>query len=99
MSSSPVGAALPAGVAKRLPVSSGSRLRRALPVGAECQPDGGVHFRVWAPRRKQVRVVMDIDGTRRELALTAEGTGYFSGLSETAGAGTLYRFQLDTDDT
>ena len=70
-----------------------------LPIGAECQPDGGVHFRVWAPQREQVRVVLDLDGTPRALALTAEGTGYFSGLSAEARAGALYRFQLGTDDT
>ena len=55
-----------------------------------------MHFRVWAPRRKQVRVVMD--GTTRELVLAAEGNGYFSALSSEAGPGTLYRFKLDTDD-
>jgi len=40
---------------------------------------------------------MDINGTARELDLTAESAGYFSGLSEEAGVGTLYRFQLDGD--
>ena len=29
---------------------------RRLPIGAEPQPGGGVHFRVWAPRRKRVVV-------------------------------------------
>jgi maltooligosyltrehalose trehalohydrolase len=90
--------ALPEEAARRASAPAGARLRRSLPVGAECQRDGGVHFRVWAPRRKQVRVVMNIDGTTRELVLTAEGNGYFSGLSGEAGAGTLYRFQLDADD-
>jgi len=40
---------------------------------------------------------MDIDGTAREMDLTAESNDYFSGLSEEAGVGTLYRFQLDGD--
>ena len=33
---------------------------RHLPIGAEPQPDGGVHFRVWAPRCREV--VVEIEG-------------------------------------
>src|SRR5438270_293210 len=33
-----------------------------LPVGAEPAPGGGVHFRVWAPRRKKVEVVYEPRG-------------------------------------
>jgi maltooligosyltrehalose trehalohydrolase len=32
---------------------------RRLPVGAEAQPGGGVHFRVWAPARQQVEVLIE----------------------------------------
>ena len=33
---------------------------RRLPVGAELLPDGGgTHFRVWAPKRRSVRVVFE----------------------------------------
>lgn len=34
---------------------------RRLPVGAEVAPDGGVHFRVWAPGRQRVRVLVEGD--------------------------------------
>jgi maltooligosyltrehalose trehalohydrolase len=62
-------------------------------VGAEVAPEG-VHFRVLAPKRKRVAVVLpDL-----EVPLTAEGDGYFSGLAEGAGAGALYRFRLDGGD-
>src|SRR5215831_6420905 len=100
MSSTPLSEArtLSEGGSSRAPASGGASLRRRLPIGAECQPEGGVHFRVWAPQRKQVRVALNIDGTSRELELTAEGNGYYSGLAEAAGAGTLYRFQLDADE-
>jgi maltooligosyltrehalose trehalohydrolase len=64
---------------------------RRLPVGAEIQPTGGVHFRVWAPRRKQVDALWD--GGMRELA--PEGNGYFSAFFADARAGTLYRYRLD----
>src|SRR5438477_9804721 len=33
-------------------------LFRSHPVSAEVLPEGGVHFRVWAPKRKQVEVVI-----------------------------------------
>ena len=49
-------------------------LQRRLPRGAE-PVDEGVHFRVWAPRRKQVDVV--IEGLRA-IALERESNGYFS---------------------
>lgn len=65
---------------------------RRLPVGAELQPAGGVHFRVWAPRRKRVEVALEGGGLH---ALEAEGNGYFSGLAESLGPGTRYRYRLD----
>jgi maltooligosyltrehalose trehalohydrolase len=54
--------------------------------------DSGVHFRVWAPIRKTVDVV--IDGGR-PVRLEAEGSGYFSGLVSGAQAGSRYRYALD----
>src|SRR5438477_9303959 len=74
-------------------------LFRSHPVGAEVLPEGGVHFRVWAPRRKQVEVVIVPDSgdrknpTRVELQL--EPHGYFSGFAADACAGMLYGFRLD----
>jgi maltooligosyltrehalose trehalohydrolase len=67
---------------------------RRVPIGAEVQHGGGVHFRVWAPRRKSVHVVMD----RSDTALSHEGNGYFSGTIPSAAAGTLYRYRLDGGD-
>ncbi len=48
---------------------------RRLPVGAELTPEG-VHFRVWAPKRKKVEVATDTGS----FELEAEGDGYFSGI-------------------
>jgi maltooligosyltrehalose trehalohydrolase len=67
---------------------------RRYPVGAEIT-EGGVSFRVWAPARTSVRVVLDAGG---EHALAPEGNGYFSGVLP-AGAGARYRFRLDRDAT
>jgi maltooligosyltrehalose trehalohydrolase len=71
-------------------------IQRRLPIGAEVVP-GGVHFRVWAPRRQRVEVIFEDAG--RPAALEAEGDGYFSGLASGLGAGALYRFRLDGGDS
>src|SRR5690242_3191763 len=76
---------------------------RRLPVGAEILPEGGVHFRVWAPRRTSVEVAIEgrrgVDQVRAEFVrLTPEPEGYFSGTVPDARAGTLYRYRLDGGD-
>jgi maltooligosyltrehalose trehalohydrolase len=79
-----------------------SRLaQRRLPIGAEPMGAAGVSFRVWAPARGRVRVVLEAaDGRDRTLhQLEAEGDGYFAAAIAEARAGTLYRFLLDDDPT
>jgi maltooligosyltrehalose trehalohydrolase len=68
---------------------------RRYPIGAEVQPEGGVHFRVWAPKRRQVEVVLE-GGGATELA--CEHGGYSAGLVADAGDGSRYRFRLDGGD-
>ncbi len=70
------------------------RIRR-FPVGAEVIAEGRTDFRVWAPRRRRVEVVLE-EGGERGFSLLAEGNGYFSGTIE-AGPGTRYRYRLDGD--
>jgi len=65
---------------------------RRLPVGAERQQGGGVHFRVWAPACREIFV--EFEGHECQMLLP-EPDGYFSGLSDVARAGWRYRFQLD----
>jgi maltooligosyltrehalose trehalohydrolase len=71
------------------------KVKRSLPIGAELVGGRGVHFRMWAPKRKRVDVV--IDDKSHELA--RETTGHFSGLVDSAGAGTRYRFRLDEGES
>ena len=66
---------------------------RSLPIGAESQPGGGVHFRVWAPAARAVAVELE-GGAAHPLA--AEPGGYFSGLIAAAGTGSRYRLRLDS---
>lgn len=67
---------------------------RRLPMGAELQPGGGVHFRVWAPKVKSVTVVMETEQITFELEPEIDSPGVFSGFSELANAATQYRFRL-----
>ena len=65
---------------------------RRLPIGAEPQPGAGVHFRVWAPRCREV--IVEIEGLE-PAALQSEPDGYFSLWSQPARVGMRYRFRLD----
>lgn len=66
-------------------------MKRRYPIGAEVSADG-VHFRVWAPQRTSVDVVV---GDESAHPLQRETSGHFSGLVAGAKAGDLYRFRLD----
>jgi maltooligosyltrehalose trehalohydrolase len=79
---------------KREGAAAGSR---RLPVGAEVSAHG-VSFRVWAPERRRVSVVL-AEGfeTLASLALEPEADGYFSGMVGSARAGALYWYRLDDE--
>jgi maltooligosyltrehalose trehalohydrolase len=66
---------------------------RRLPVGAEVLPSGEVHFRVWAPRRRSLDVVLTSGGA--PVPLNREDGGYFSGSVAGATVGSLYKYRLD----
>jgi maltooligosyltrehalose trehalohydrolase len=73
---------------------------RHYPSGAELAPGGGVHFRVWAPRRQSVEVILNPGQERQAVSkLRREPSGYYSGLLPKAAAGDLYRFRLDGADS
>lgn len=64
-----------------------------LSLGAEVLRTG-VRFRVWAPKRTGVEVVIEA-ALKRVLSLDPEGDGYFSGTIPHIGPGTCYRYRLD----
>ena len=72
---------------------------RRLTVGAEPIPGRGVHFRVWAPRPKEIALVLEggpgSGGRGRVVRLKEEADGYFSALVPRAAAGTFYRYLVD----
>ena len=63
-------------------------------MGAEVDQDR-VHFRVWAPKRKRVKVLLE--GSGEEIELTPEPNGYFAGYSSSGRDGDRYRLLLDLD--
>ena len=63
---------------------------RQMPIGTEVIP-GGVAFRVWAPKCRRLNAVLD----DREIPLTAESEGYFSGFADGAKPGQRYGFRLN----
>lgn len=80
---------------------NGDQVVRSLPVGADMQSRGGVHFRVWAPRRKKVTLVTQAPtqgSAFDQLEMQSEANGYFSVLAPQATAGWRYWFRLDNDD-
>jgi maltooligosyltrehalose trehalohydrolase len=73
-----------------------------LPFGAELTSEGGVSFRVWAPLRNRVEVILDNsenESNHKPLAveLRPKSDGYFSGHVPEASAGMAYRYRLDSD--
>lgn len=70
-------------------------MRRRWPVGAELQRDGTTHFRVWAPKARELHVVLESGDA---FPLRSEDNGYFSGAIEAATGG-LYRFRVDGNAT
>lgn len=77
---------------------------RRFPIGAERVPGKGVHFRVWAPERKTVKLVihspgeeLDLSHPTTEIELQSEDNGYFSLMLPDACTGSLYRYRLDDD--
>src|SRR5579864_294123 len=69
-------------------------LPRRLPVGAEILEERGVHFRVWAPKRQKVEVILE-GSAAKSVQLEPEPGGYFSGFAVGVGTGARYRFRLD----
>jgi maltooligosyltrehalose trehalohydrolase len=75
------------------------KVKRIFPIGAEVIGTKLVSFRVWAPIRKKVSVILEVEkGNNFETVFSAElqkePDGYFQ-VEVEAKAGMLYRFLLD----
>ncbi|MGH7982700.1 MAG: alpha-amylase family glycosyl hydrolase [Candidatus Udaeobacter sp.] len=77
-----------------------SQIKRHYPIGAEVIGKDQTHFRVWAPKAREVDVVVE-GGTHSEpvvYPLTPEPDGYFSG-AVNVGASSRYRFRVNGGET
>src|SRR5512143_89777 len=81
-----------------------SMSERRLYLGAEIISGGGVHFRVWAPRRRKVDLILTggpgsspAGSEARTFPLEPEGNGFYSVHVAEAEHGTLYRYRLDNE--
>ena len=72
------------------------KAKRRYPIGAELIGEGEAHFRIWAPKAREIDVVLEdaSDAKQKFCPLIAEQGGYFSG-AVNATAGTRYRFQVN----
>jgi maltooligosyltrehalose trehalohydrolase len=75
--------------------------KRRYPIGAELIGENDTHFRIWAPKAKQVDLVLEENSSKNAQRsfhpLAREEGGYFSG-SAGAGAGALYRFRVNHNE-
>ena len=73
-----------------------SQAKRRYPIGAELIGENQTHFRVWAPKAREVDVVLEdaAEAKPKFCSLTAEPGGYFSGAAN-VGAGARYRFRVN----
>src|SRR6266513_405694 len=72
------------------------QIERRYPIGAEVIRENQTHFRVWAPKARELDVVVERgpNSPRTFHSLTPEPGGYFSGIIN-AGAETLYRVRVN----
>ena len=69
---------------------------RRLPVGAEVLPQGGVHFRVWAPASQKVEVLINSESENPiAMEMGREPGGYFGATAPDVRSGVLYGYRLD----
>jgi len=66
--------------------------KHRMPFGAECGPDGGVTFRLWAPAAGSVDLLID----NKTLAMPRVDSQWFALTTDEASAGSLYCFLIDS---
>lgn len=65
-----------------------------MPFGAQCEAGRGVRFRLWAPGAQHVELLLGAENTRA-LSLGRRNDGWFELLTNEAGPGTFYQYQID----
>ena len=68
------------------------RHKHDMPFGAQFLDDGRLRFRLWAPKAKKVRCLVE---GRAAFALVKHDDGWFEFIGDGMPAGTRYKFQID----
>src|SRR6266581_8701947 len=70
--------------------------QRRYPIGAEVVGKDETHFRVWAPKAREIDVVLEDSGGAEPVfyPLAPEAGGYFAGTAN-IGTGSRYRFRVN----
>ena len=73
-----------------------SSVKRRYPIGAEVVGENQTHFRLWAPKARELDVVLEHSPSSERTfhSLTPEPRGYFSGAIN-AGVGSRYRLRVN----
>lgn len=66
-----------------------------MPFGAECRPGDVVQFRFWAPKAKQVELVLSQGNRKQQLEMPAVGGGWRQLAVTEAGPGSRYCYRID----
>lgn len=69
--------------------------RHSMPFGAQVLDEGGVRFRIWAPKAQRVEVSLREGSVERLFPMSGEGEGWFGTVVDTAGDGSRYLFVID----
>src|SRR5438093_11847115 len=74
-----------------------STAKRCYPIGAEVIGENQTHFRVWAPKARELDVVVERgpNSQRTFYSLSPEPGGYFCGALD-VGVGTRYWFRVNS---
>ena len=69
--------------------------RHNMPFGAECNDDGSVRFRLWAPAAHKVDLCLVGSNSSKALSMEPSDQGWFELATDAAKAGTQYRFRIN----
>jgi maltooligosyltrehalose trehalohydrolase len=67
--------------------------RHSMPFGAECEDDGRVRFRLWAPAAR--RVELSLEGGSKRIGMDGRNDGWFELKTMEAKPGSQYYFRID----
>ncbi|HET9801224.1 MAG TPA: alpha-amylase family glycosyl hydrolase, partial [Chthoniobacterales bacterium] len=75
-----------------------SKVKRRYPIGAEVIAKDQTHFRLWAPKARELDLVVEYGSNSKRTfhSLAPEADGYFSGVAN-VGSGTRYWFRVNDE--